>query len=921
VKAATALLLACIPACAQAPIDLPVFKTSHFGNSQTDVITNALGSLALGAGITNLDMHKITQPGICVGTLLDNGRVQTEVSTTVPDAIVMENYCDMAAETTYAVRLATMAYQANPQCQIYFYSVWPYGPHNWDAPPEYRTEVPAESCLAVVKRHFPTNPTPRIIPASLLFRELGKMADRGELPNVASHFQLLADGTHPSNMGYYADNMLTLAILYGITPDSFPTTLYKLTWDNKLSTELYFSIPDTTARIMKQVAWDVMTTYPYTGINGGFLISDRSLKPAVAGTAYACTLHTRNAPGSVTWSLKSGTLPTGLALSAAGVFSGATAQTGAFALVIRAVSGSATATRPLTLSSYANTPPSITAPSPATVALDQYVFVPLTVTGGIGSPTWSLVSGALPKNMTLSAGGTLFGTAGEAGSFAFTVSAIDNNPAGAQSSQKQLTWQIGEAASNPLMVCKTIGSFTVDGLFNEPEWASARWQPIAKSVAGSCTKSAEFALVWHRTGTTEGEMMLGVKVVNGAAGKTPLDAIEIYVDALHNQELAYNINDKHYAACRDQTVSKFRGCDVLNRVWWMSGAVRETADGFTVEWPVDDAYFYGQPSVSLAEYGGLGGGTVYGFDIAVDEGSTEGTLARSVWRGSAADDVNPSAFGSILTIDFPIPAAPVDSLASRIWRDGDFKRFLPIAWNFQVDTSKLFVWYSPGSGRVDTMGGNPGAFMNIGQWEQYVFASVPAARASSEVWSVSFDRRQTQAYSQSTFRAYGYHMHDLLSSGGSDKFGNGTKLAEQNLATTAGAWTATSASVTVPPGYDIVTFAWFMNSGDVNVGLDNFQIQRISTSVASPSAARATWRVASFAGGLRVAVSAERVHLTVDIFDLRGAHLARLANGQFPAGVYTFQPGRQARTVATGHYLARVAIDGAVRFVPVGIGW
>jgi hypothetical protein len=113
-RTASALLIACATALVQAPIDLPVFKTSHFGNSQTDVVRNALPSLALGSGITNLELHSITQPGVCVGTFIDNGRAATELSGTAPHAAVIEMYCSVAQETGWAVQYATMAYQANP---------------------------------------------------------------------------------------------------------------------------------------------------------------------------------------------------------------------------------------------------------------------------------------------------------------------------------------------------------------------------------------------------------------------------------------------------------------------------------------------------------------------------------------------------------------------------------------------------------------------------------------------------------------------------------------------------------------------------------------------------------------------------------------------------------------------------------------
>jgi hypothetical protein len=65
-------------------------------------------------------------------------------------------------------------------------------------------------------------------------------------------------------------------------------------------------------------------------------IANTTLRNGVVGADYADTLRLATAPGPVTWSLFSGILPPGLALSAAGELSGVATQGGSFTFAVRA---------------------------------------------------------------------------------------------------------------------------------------------------------------------------------------------------------------------------------------------------------------------------------------------------------------------------------------------------------------------------------------------------------------------------------------------------------------------------------------------------------------------------------------------------------------------------------------------------------
>ncbi len=176
-------------------------------------------------------------------------------------------------------------------------------------------------------------------------------------------------------------------------------------------------------------------------IDPGVAIVNTAAKPGTVGQPYSDTLTARrflsvNAPPTgpdvpAVWSVQSGALPPGVALSKGGVLSGTPTAEGSYQFVAQAdlLNGSPPPTKEYTLVvrqrvGVQSQPGSQARPTGEVGLRFQSAF---TATGGSGSYTWSLSSGALPAGVALDgARGTISGTPRTAGSYRFVLTATDS---------------------------------------------------------------------------------------------------------------------------------------------------------------------------------------------------------------------------------------------------------------------------------------------------------------------------------------------------------------------------------------------------------------------------------------------------------------------------------------------------------------
>jgi hypothetical protein len=155
------------------------------------------------------------------------------------------------------------------------------------------------------------------------------------------------------------------------------------------------------------------------------LITTTQLPDGAINLAYFAQLEaTGDTP--ITWSLESGSLPTGLNLSTAGIISGTPTVANTFNFTVKATNSVGSNTKPLSITvTTSAVAPTITTTTLPDGKTGTAYSAQLEATG-TGTIAWSLESGNLPNGLTVFSGGTISGTPTVIGTFNFTVQATNS---------------------------------------------------------------------------------------------------------------------------------------------------------------------------------------------------------------------------------------------------------------------------------------------------------------------------------------------------------------------------------------------------------------------------------------------------------------------------------------------------------------
>jgi len=175
-----------------------------------------------------------------------------------------------------------------------------------------------------------------------------------------------------------------------------------------------------------------------------------TMQDGITGVPYSASLTASGGITPYTWSIVSGALPFGMALSSStGTISGTCPGSGTFTFSVRVADSSSpsqTVTVSETIHVYGQLTITTTTLSDATA--NSAYSTTLQAFGGDGTYTWSISSGSLPAGVALDPStGILSGTPASAGTASFTVQVVDTSSP-AQTASEPLTLTVGPAGAN-----------------------------------------------------------------------------------------------------------------------------------------------------------------------------------------------------------------------------------------------------------------------------------------------------------------------------------------------------------------------------------------------------------------------------------------------------------------------------------------
>jgi hypothetical protein len=247
-------------------------------------------------------------------------------------------------------------------------------------------------------------------------------------------------------------------------------------------------------------------------------VSTTSLPSGPQFGAYSATLAATSGTTPYSWSIASGTLPSGLALaSSTGVISGTPTAAGTSNFTVQVTdSYSESATQALSITILAA--PAVTTTSLPGGAVNSSYSATLAATGGTPPYGWSLASGVLPSGLTLAAStGVISGTPTATGTSSFTVRVTDSN---AISATKALSITVASAL---VMTTASLPSGTQNVFYSAGLAATGGTLPYSWSVAsgslptGLSLATSSGAISGLPSGTGTSNFTVEVTDTNGAA--------------------------------------------------------------------------------------------------------------------------------------------------------------------------------------------------------------------------------------------------------------------------------------------------------------------------------------------------------------------------------------------------------------------
>ncbi len=258
-----------------------------------------------------------------------------------------------------------------------------------------------------------------------------------------------------------------------------------------------------------------------------FAINQAALPTGQVGTAYSASLSSVGGAPPYTYTILSGVLPSGISLSAAGVFSGVPTASGSFPITVRVqdnVGAQAVANFTLVINSTTLILSNTGLPN---AVINQSYSNSIVASGGQPPYTFSIVAGALPQGLSFGANGTISGTPTASGDFPFTVRVTDASGALTQS-----IFQLTVSTSSLTLISTALQNGQVNQPYSGNLSATGGTAPYSYSVTGGALPQG---LVLGANGLVSGTPTLAGSYqvtfrVQDAAGNSAQSTITIVIN-------------------------------------------------------------------------------------------------------------------------------------------------------------------------------------------------------------------------------------------------------------------------------------------------------------------------------------------------------------------------------------------------------
>jgi hypothetical protein len=232
-----------------------------------------------------------------------------------------------------------------------------------------------------------------------------------------------------------------------------------------------------------------------------------SLPAATYGMSYSATLAASGGSAPYTWSMPSGSLPSGVALSATtGEVSGIAMAAGTYSFTAQVTDAAGqTSSRSLGITVQANPPSVVTSGVPGATVNVAY-STSLAATGGTAPYTWMLTGGSLPSGFSLNSAGQVTGSTSSTGNYNFTILVQD---------------ALGQTGSRAMSLSVTSPAPQVQGIFTE-DFEDGVWSGYytadpghqtvvdSSSVPGGCLAGNKCGQIQTVAGGTGGQLWRAV---------------------------------------------------------------------------------------------------------------------------------------------------------------------------------------------------------------------------------------------------------------------------------------------------------------------------------------------------------------------------------------------------------------------------